>query len=344
MVTEPRPASPVAPWSWRLPAGPAPRRRAPRRRRPGLRRWSPRTRTAASACRQPGRRPRRSSASTSTSSTRPATPRATRPPGARWISAFAVTAGGTFNDVLAHRAPGTCSCGRTSTRRRSGSTGSRRLIRTRPRAHRADTAGCAEPAAGRAGPAGVARWSDFPTLYEDGRWQVRVASTRRSASSRTSRRGSATRRRSTRVTTCPRPSRGPSSASRPAPAAFDRWGTPPVYVYGAAIVSGVWHVGAGRLSAVRTRRRHGEVEQLYGGAPRRPAQAGAAAFDFSVGRQRSSASIATSCSASCWGRRNGADRGAAYLAPRKAQDLVVNARLRYRAAASSRRSSPTPTS
>ena len=105
-------------------------------------------------------------------------------------------------------------------------------------------------------------------------------------------------------------------------------GNAPVYVYGAGsyMVSGTLAPDVFSRSSSTT---HGEVEQLYGGLL--VARKGAPlAFDVSAGRQRFNLNR-NFLFGFVLGSGNGADRGAAYLAPRKAQDLVVNARLRYRA-------------
>ena len=105
-------------------------------------------------------------------------------------------------------------------------------------------------------------------------------------------------------------------------------GNAPVYVYGAGsyLVSGTFAPDVFSRSNSTT---HGEVEQLYGGLL--VARKGAPlAFDVSAGRQRFNLNR-NFLFGFVLGSGNGADRGAAYLAPRKAQDLVVNARLRYRA-------------
>ena len=99
------------------------------------------------------------------------------------------------------------------------------------------------------------------------------------------------------------------------------------YVYGAAsyVVSGTF---APDVFSAADSTTHGELEQFYGGVLL--AKKGApAAVDISVGRQRFNLNR-NFLFGFVLGSGNGADRGAAYLAPRKAQDLVVNARFRYR--------------
>jgi hypothetical protein len=103
-------------------------------------------------------------------------------------------------------------------------------------------------------------------------------------------------------------------------------GSRPIYVYGA-----VSYLEAGTLApdvfSPASSTTHGELEKLYGGLLM--AKKGSpAAFDVSVGRQRFSLNR-NFLFGHVLGSGNGAYRGAAYLAPRSAQDLVVNARFRY---------------
>jgi hypothetical protein len=103
-------------------------------------------------------------------------------------------------------------------------------------------------------------------------------------------------------------------------------GSGPVYVYGA-----VSYVASGTLApdvfSSASSTTHGALEKSYGGVL--VAKKGApAAFDLSVGRQRFSLNR-NFLFGHVLGSGNGAYRAAAYLSPRSAQDLVVNARFRY---------------
>ena len=106
-------------------------------------------------------------------------------------------------------------------------------------------------------------------------------------------------------------------------------GDAPVYVYGAGsyLVSGTMAPDVFSAAGSTT---HGEMEKLYAGllVARRGSPA---AFDLSVGRQRFALNR-NFLFGHVLGSGNGANRGAAYLSPRSAQDLVANARFRYRKA------------
>jgi hypothetical protein len=239
--------------------------------------------------------------------------------------AFALKAGGTFSDVLASAAL------RDTVARPDVEAAEYRLYRSddssavilalivRTRAPEV------KPPAPATGLIPARRWSEFPVIYEDSRSQVR-----------------ATVNPSFGVYDDERAWLGNPTAFNPrydVPAslawaefglevggsAIVQLGTAPLYVYGAAstVVSGT--LGNDVFSS-EDRRTHAETEKLYGGllVARKGART---AFDLSVGRQKFSLNRHL-LFGFVLGSTNGGDRGASFLSPRQAQDLVVNARLR----------------
>ena len=239
--------------------------------------------------------------------------------------AFAVKPGGTFSEVLAGAAL--------------------RDVVARPdveaaevRLYRADTssgillalivrrqAPAAKPPAAAKGLIPARRWSDFPVVYEDGRSQVRF-----------------TVNPSFGIYDDERAWLGNPTAFNPGydvpsslawsefglevgGSAIAQLGRSPVYLYGSAttVVSGTF---GNDIFSSRTQRTHVETEKLYGGLLVAH-KGGRAAFDLSVGRQKFSLNR-NLLFGFVLGSVNGGDRGASYLSPRQAQDLVVNARLR----------------
>ena len=239
--------------------------------------------------------------------------------------AFAVKAGGTFNDVL------TALALRDLLLRPDVDAAEYRLYRSDDssaiilalivRTRRA----APKPAAGSKGLLASRRWSDFPTLYEDDRSQVRVA-LNPSVGVYGDRQAWLGNPRSfnPRYET-PSALAWPEFGLEAGASGIVRAGQSPVYVYGAAsyVLSGTL---AQDVFSAKEQRVHGEAEKLHGGllVARR---GGRAAFDLSIGRQKFSLNRHL-VFGFVLGSTNGGDRGASYLSPRQAQDLVVNARFR----------------
>ena len=239
--------------------------------------------------------------------------------------AFALKAGGTFSDVFAGAALRDLLDGpevdaaeyRLYRSDDSAAIILALIVRTR--------APEAKPPAAVKGLLPARRWSEFPVIYEDNRSQVRAMVN---------------------------PSFGvyddegawlgnptafnprydvPDSLAWPefglevGGSAIVQLGSAPVYVYGAAstIVSGTL---ANDVFSSEEHRTHIETEKLYGGLLV-ARKGGRAAFDLSVGRQKFSLNRHL-VFGFVLGSTNGGDRGASFLSPRQAQDLVVNARLR----------------
>ena len=240
-------------------------------------------------------------------------------------SAFAVKAGGIFNDVLAAAAL------RDLLLRPEVDAAEYRLyrsddtsavvlalvVRTRPAGPK--------PAAPAAGLLVSRRWSDFPTLYEDDRSQLRVILNPSIGvyGDRQAWLGNPSSFNPRYET--PSALAWPEFGLEAGAGGIVRAGQSPVYLYGAAsyVVSGTL---APDVFSAEQQRVHGELEKLYGGllvAKR----GGRVAFDLSVGRQKFSLNRHL-VFGFVLGSTNGGDRGASYLSPRQAQDLVVNARLR----------------
>ena len=188
-----------------------------------------------------------------------------------------------------------------------------------------------QPAAAKPAPAAsgffvTGRLSDIGTLYESSRGQLKLLLNPAFGVfwDRNAWLGNPTDFRPTYDV--PSSIRWPEFGLEAGAAGIHQLGRRPVYAYGAAS-----YLASGTLSpdvfSSTDRTTHGEVEQLYGGLL--VARKGAPlAFDLSAGRQRFNLNR-NFLFGFVLGSGNGADRGAAYLAPRKAQDLVVNARLRY---------------
>ena len=141
-----------------------------------------------------------------------------------------------------------------------------------------------KPAAGSKGVLASRRWSDFPTLYEDDRSQVRVALNPSVGvyGDRQAWLGNPTSFNPRYET--PSALAWPEFGLEAGASGIVRAGQSPVYVYGAAS-----YVFSGTLAqdvfSAKEQRVHGEIEKLYGGllVARR---GGRAAFDLSIGRQK----------------------------------------------------------
>ena len=240
-------------------------------------------------------------------------------------NAFALKAGGTFNDVFAGLAL------RDLLARPEVDAAEYRLYRSDDSAAiilalivRTRTPEAKPPAAAK-GLLPARRWSEFPVIYEDSRSQVRAMVNPSFGVYDDERAWLGNPTAFNPRYDVPASLAWPEFGLEIGGSAIVQLGTAPVYVYGAAstVVSGTL---SNDVFSSEDHRSHTETEKLYGGllVARKGART---AFDLSVGRQKFSLNRHL-IFGFVLGSTNGGDRGASFLSPRQAQDLVVNARLR----------------
>ena len=239
--------------------------------------------------------------------------------------AFALKAGGTFSDVLAGVTLRDLLAGpevdaaeyRLYRSDDSAAIILALIVRTR--------APEAKPPAAPKGVLPTRRWAEFPVIYENNRSQVRAMVNPSFGVYDDERAWLGNPTAFNPRYDVPASLAWPEFGLEIGGSAIVQLGTAPVYVYGAAstVVSGTL---SNDVFSSEDHRSHTETEKLYGGllVARKGART---AFDLSVGRQKFSLNRHL-LFGFVLGSTNGGDRGASFLSPRQAQDLVVNARLR----------------